>query len=177
LEKGKVFAAALSDESHQYAEIIRSAIEIVCLHEDRVAIQISAQGLCDILGMEFDPRLAGISLSSPIARGRGIRLVVPGEQKTKVVQRDERLVGLLAEADAARQLVLDQPNEPLSRIALTSGQCRTRLRRLLSVSFLAPSIVKDILAGAQPASLTHNQLLNFEAPLDWKQQRAALGFN
>ncbi|MDB5680263.1 MAG: hypothetical protein JWO16_68 [Sphingomonas bacterium] len=180
LEKAKVFAAALSDESHQYEEIVRPAIEIVCLHEDRIAIQLSAQGLCGILGMEFDPRLTGISLSYPVARvrrGRSIRLVVPGKQKPKVAQRDERLVSLLAEADAARQLVLDQPEEPLSRIAVTSGQCRTRLRRLLSVSFLAPSIVNDILAGTQPASLTYNRLLNFDAPLDWKQQRAVLGFD
>jgi hypothetical protein len=44
-------------------------------------------------------------------------------------------------------------------------------------SFLAPDIVAAILAGKQPAGLTANKLMaDTRLPLDWRDQRAALGF-
>jgi site-specific DNA recombinase len=45
------------------------------------------------------------------------------------------------------------------------------------LTFLAPDIVAAILAGKQPAGLTANKLMaDTRLPLDWTEQRSALGF-
>jgi site-specific DNA recombinase len=49
--------------------------------------------------------------------------------------------------------------------------------RLVRLAFLAPDIVAAILAGKQPAGLTANKLMaDTRLPLDWRDQRTALGF-
>jgi len=52
------------------------------------------------------------------------------------------------------------------------------LTRLISLAFLAPDIVTSILEGRQPAHLTAARLTRlYDLPLDWAEQRRALGFD
>jgi DNA invertase Pin-like site-specific DNA recombinase len=51
-----------------------------------------------------------------------------------------------------------------------------RFCRLLRLNYLAPDIVAAILAGAQPAGVTHGRLVHGFLPLDWDLQRRVLGF-
>jgi hypothetical protein len=90
--------------------------------------------------------------------------------------RDEKLVALLAEAQTARTLLLENPTRALSSIAAEKGKCRTRLGRLVMLSCLAPDIVTAIVEGRQPASLTPAKLLAAPLPLAWPDQRTLLGF-
>ncbi len=49
--------------------------------------------------------------------------------------------------------------------------------RIIQLAFLAPAIVKAILAGAQPIELTPRRLMRIgELPLEWHRQRRLLGF-
>ena len=49
--------------------------------------------------------------------------------------------------------------------------------RIVRLKFLAPDIVAAILAGKQPPELTANKLMaDTRLPLDWRDQRTALGF-
>ncbi len=49
--------------------------------------------------------------------------------------------------------------------------------RIARLAFLAPDIITAILEGRQPPSLTPRRLMKHAAiPLDWKDQRKALGF-
>jgi site-specific DNA recombinase len=50
---------------------------------------------------------------------------------------------------------------------------------LMRVSYLAPDIVRDILAGRQPPELSVKWLMRSsqKLPLDWGRQRAFLGMN
>ena len=49
--------------------------------------------------------------------------------------------------------------------------------RLIRLNYLAPDIVAAILGGKQPADLTANKLMaDTRFPVDWRAQRAALGF-
>jgi hypothetical protein len=49
--------------------------------------------------------------------------------------------------------------------------------RIVRLTFLAPDIVAAILAGKQPPELTANKLMaDKRLPLDWREQRTALGF-
>jgi hypothetical protein len=71
------------------------------------------------------------------------------------------------------------------RAELSAARCRrargtdhaSYATRLVRLAFLAPDIVTAILAGKQPAGLTANKLMaDTRLPLDWRDQRAALGF-
>jgi site-specific DNA recombinase len=49
--------------------------------------------------------------------------------------------------------------------------------RLMRLNFLAPDIVVAILNGRQPVGLTARKLMaDTRLPLEWPEQRAALGF-
>jgi len=50
------------------------------------------------------------------------------------------------------------------------------LRKLTALAFLAPDIQQAILAGQQPTHLTLAGLLSSSLPIDWDEQRRALGF-
>ena len=50
-------------------------------------------------------------------------------------------------------------------------------RVLVRISFLAPDIIAAILGGRQPRTLTRQKLARMtDLPLDWQEQRNALGF-
>lgn len=83
-------------------------------------------------------------------------------------------MALLAEAYAARQLVLDNPDTPLADLAKQQGKCRKHLTRMVELSCLAPDIVTAILAGKQPRALTAAKLRASQLPLSWEEQRSAL---
>jgi hypothetical protein len=62
-------------------------------------------------------------------------------------------------------------------LAAEEGISPTYATRLVRLTFLAPDIVAAILAGKQPAGLTANKLMaDTRLPLDWSEQRTALGF-
>ena len=88
--------------------------------------------------------------------------------------RDDKLIALLAEAHAARQLVLDNPETPLAELARQQGKCRKHLSQLIEPSCLAPAIVAAVHAGKQPALLTTAKLRSGTLPLSWSEQRALL---
>jgi site-specific DNA recombinase len=64
---------------------------------------------------------------------------------------------------------------------VSDERCRREIgsyaTRLLRLKFLAPDIVAAIAAGRQPPALTANKLMaDTRLPLDWGDQRKALGF-
>jgi hypothetical protein len=88
--------------------------------------------------------------------------------------RDDKLIALLAEAYAARQLVLSNPEIPLAELARQQGKCRKHLSQLIELSCLAPDIVEAVLAGKQPVALTDTKLRSSTLPLSWGEQHALL---
>jgi site-specific DNA recombinase len=116
--------------------------------------------------------------ATKVRRGHQLRLVIPGPEDLNATpaRRDEKLVALMAEAHAARQLILTQPDTSIASIAASLGKCRTRLAKLASLACLAPDIVTAIIQGRQPASLTSRSMLEAELPLAWPDQRRVLGF-
>jgi hypothetical protein len=153
----------------------------VVLAKDGIRISIAPASLLLVSGTEgVDASdTVPIELSCPTVRvrkGHELRLVIPGPQTEPVRVRDEKLVALLAEAQTARTLLLENPTRALSSIAAEKGKCRTRLGRLVMLSCLAPDIVTAIVEGRQPASLTPAKLLAAPLPLAWPDQRTLLGF-
>lgn len=52
------------------------------------------------------------------------------------------------------------------------------VKKIMPLAFLAPNIVEAIMTGKQPAHLTTQMLIRqMHIPLDWQEQRRALGFS
>ncbi len=99
------------------------------------------------------------------------------DSATDGVSPDPGLVGLLAEAFAARDLVLRNPDTTINQLAKREGRCRKQLGKLFRTSWLSPRIVEAILAGNQPSSLTRHKLLESDLPVDWDEQYMTMGLS
>lgn len=184
LAKADLTAATLRSGSIKAKHaIITRVLSLATLHEAQVELTLSPAGLAEILALALDPSLPSITLSVAALRqrrGHQIRLMIAGEGEaiqlvpTPKPARDDKLITLLAEAHAARRLVLESPERPLAELAKQRGKCRKHLSQLIELSCLAPDIVEAVLAGKQPGSLTTAKLRSSSLPLSWNEQRALL---
>lgn len=74
--------------------------------------------------------------------------------------RNERLVMLLAETLAAREMVIAAPEQSIEQIAVRTDTCRKRLTKLMKLSLLTPDVVRRMLDGREPGGLTRQRLLD-----------------
>ena len=128
----------------------------------------------DALGAASD---GGWAWSIPLPTRRPFR-----EAKLRIdaAANDERLSGdlldVVADAIAARRLVLASPELSLNQLAKREGRCRTQLARLLRLSWMSPRIIEAIAEGSQPKGLTRRGLLICDMPVDWADQERQFGF-
>ena len=169
--------------------VIETIVRRIDLAHDHIAICINGAGLRAQLGLPEAPSqdldayevdAQETVLHCPVIkvrRGHALRLILPpSTPSAPPQQRDDKLVQLVAEAHAARMLVMEHPAKAIATIATEHSRCRTRLAKLVGLSCLAPDIVTAIVEGRQPAKLTAKLLTNIDLPLSWQEQRAALGF-
>ena len=185
LAKADLAAATLRSGTTQAKhQIVATVLNQATLHEDRVELELSINGLAKLLAASLEQTVTPITLSVPALRqrhGHQIRLVIEGEGHASKPaptpapkpepQRDEKLVALLAEAYAARQLVLDNPDTPLVDLAKQHSKCRKHLSRMIKLSCLAPDIVTAIMSGEQSGGLSAAKLRSMDLPLSWAEQR------
>lgn len=93
------------------------------------------------------------------------------------IASDTSLIDVLKDAVAARQKLLADNDETLNEITARTTKSKGRMTALMRVSYLAPDIVSDILAGRQPPELSVKRLVRTSRnlPLDWASQRIFLG--
>ena len=116
-----------------------------------------------------------LSVAAELRRsGQGKRMVI-GNPHQPV--NDSSLVDVLKEAVAAREKLLADTDETLNEITVRTTKSKGRLTALTRLSYLAPDIVANILAGRQPPEISVKRLLRTsqDLPLDWPGQRAFLG--
>jgi site-specific DNA recombinase len=90
---------------------------------------------------------------------------------------DPALVRVLVRAHTCKARLLQSGEARLTETSRSEGISRSYLTRLARLAFLAPDIVCAILEGRQPTSLTAARLIRItQLPLDWSEQRKALGF-
>ena len=184
LGKADLAAATLrSGTARDKAELLPRLIERIDLREEGIDLTIDSGELAATLGIEVIAAAATdrFCLNLPatrVRRGHQLRLVIPGPQvlSGNPAARDEKLVALIAEAHAARKLLLASPERSIAAIAASHCRCRTRLGKLAALACLAPDIVTAIVEGHQPATLTARALQQIDLPLAWPDQRGLLGF-
>ncbi|TZG25973.1 recombinase family protein [Sphingomonas montanisoli] len=168
-----------SGPSTERNELLRSMINDVRLGENAIYVRCRRATLSGLVGgATEDEGLIEIETSATrVRRGHEVRLIIPGQEVPSVPSpaRDVKLISLLSEARAARDLILSMPDHSLNSIGRQTGRCRTRLRQLFTISYLAPDIVQAILDGKQPAKLSSGTLLEVKLPIAWVDQRRLLG--
>lgn len=169
-------------QSHAKQDVLQNLLGGVQLHEDHVDISIdpakfaAAQGMDQSVSLTSSPYIIACE-AVRVRRGHELRLIIPSSAVAPIAaSRDEKLIGLLAEAHAAAELISANSELPLAKIAAQQGKCRTRLGKLVALSCIAPDIVTAIAQGRQPATLNAKRLMQLTLPVDWVGQRAMLGF-
>ena len=153
-------------------DLTRSIVIRVALSVDRIDVAITVLQLARALGLpqgfedETDAKLV-MSIAAQLRRaGQGKRLVI-GEPNHAT--SDSSLAEVLQEAFAAREKMLADTSETLNEITSRITKSKGRLTALMRLSYLAPEIIADILAGRQPPELSVKRLLRTsqDLPLDW----------
>ena len=172
----------LTTPPQELRDLTRTIVTRVALSVDRIDVKIRVKQLAQALGIsvnagnEASPTV-DLSIAAQLRRaGQGKRLVI-GEPNVNT--SDASLVDFLKEALAARQKLLADTTETLNEITSRTTKSKGRMTALMRVSYLAPDIVSDILAGRQPPELSVKRLVRTSQnlPLDWGSQRAFLGMS
>jgi site-specific DNA recombinase len=155
---------------------LRSLVERVDVHDDRVDIAVTATLL--LASQPCPDAIPGWTITAEatrVRRGRNVRLVLGGAGTPD--NQDDRLISLMVEARQANDLLFASEGDALDAVAATAGHSRKHFSRLVRLAYLAPDIVGRILDGDQPVTLTRLKMLTAaEIPLDWNQQRLMFGF-
>ena len=153
------------------------------MHEERVEITLSISRLVDVLrGVPVDLPQAmesenSVVLSVPARlkrAGMGMKMVVEGKREAKP---DPGLIKLIIKAHEYQEKLVKGRVSSLSEIAEREGVSGSYITRVIRLSFLAPDIIKAIILGNHPPTLTAASLNRASRlPLDWEEQRKTLGF-
>jgi site-specific DNA recombinase len=178
--------------------IFRPMIVRVQVHLDRIDVDLSAERLVErLLGTNNSdaspakgvslPRRADddadstevvvrLSLAAQLKRtGKEMKFVVEGDGTER--SADPGLVRLIVRAHSLSRRLAENPGSSLEDVASQQSMGGPYAARLIRLNYLAPDIVAAILDGKQPVALTATKLMaDTRLPLDWRAQRAALGF-
>jgi hypothetical protein len=153
------------------------------LHSDRLEVEARVPGLIEETGTELsDDGRDSLELPltitiSTVRAGREVRLLLPPSPRSGNGRHDAALIALVAKAWTARQALMSNPGISVDEAAAGMALKADYFRVLLRISFLAPDVATAILEGRQPTALTRQKLVRMtEFPLEWEEQRVALGF-
>jgi site-specific DNA recombinase len=136
-------------------------------NESRPRARASAESAGRILTLIVPARLR--------RAGKEMRIVL--EDRSDSAAPDPSLLRLLIRANAIRDRLLADRSLTLEEIAKEEKMVASYATRLFRLTLLAPNIVGAILNGDQPPELTARKLMDdTRLPLDWNEQRRALGF-
>ena len=104
-------------------------------------------------------------------------IVPPSNASDPSALRDDRLVALIAEGRVTMALIRANPDKSIPILAAEHKRCRIRMAKVAKLGCLAPDIVTAIIEGSQPLKLTPGKLLAADLPINWDEQKRALGFS
>jgi site-specific DNA recombinase len=176
-------------------QLVRSILVRAQVHADRIDLDIGSARLVSwLLNDSAGEGIAeGNRTSSANADGCEaalIRLIIraslkrTGKEMTFIVEgvtnaapADTTLIRLLVRGQKIAKRLFEPNCPPLEAVAREEEITASYATRIVRLAFLAPDIVAAILAGNQPTGLTANKLMaDTRLPLDWRDQRVALGF-
>jgi site-specific DNA recombinase len=168
--------------------VLGASIARIEVHPERLDLQLSPSRLADLLGCDpskLHARAQGakdtgerlrLSVRAQLRRvGLGMKMIVAGARSS---EPDPSLIKLFIKAYDLQGRLLRGNYASIAEFARRQGMSESHITRHLRLAFVAPDIVKAILAGQHPPTLTAAMLIkDTRLPLAWPAQRAALGFD
>jgi len=165
--------------SNNRRKVITKLIRRIDLAREHITFQFNSIKLMKKLGMttkNLDAN-AQIKLVHPVQiRRRGVEssLIIGEENQSNNL--DAKLIKTIARSHYWFEQLKSGKLTSVTEIANASNMAPGDVSRLLPLAFLSPKIVKMILNGQQPPSLTTDQLVRFapKLPLSWDRQQDQL---
>ena len=112
-----------------------------------------------------------------IKRRGGRKVVIPAQEvpEAQAPEHHEPILNALARAYHWQRLLDEGRMSSGVEIARQEGLNQSYVNELLRLTLLSPQIVRALLAGRQPKTLTLRWLKNHELPADWAEQREVFG--
>ena len=107
-----------------------------------------------------------------IKRHGGRKVVIPAAAGDKVPEHDAPMLTALSRAFHWQRLIDEGIVSSGSDIARREGLHQTTVNELLRLTLLSPTLVRSILDGRQPKTLSLLWLKNNLPPSDWGEQHA-----
>ena len=176
------------NNAQEVRALLQAVLHRVSVHPDGIRLELSPYALKNWLLGKLGPQQsasASDDTAAPLViridaafRRRGVesRFVLNGGSARRGFP-DANLTALSPEPTAACRC---SPQAASDRWMQPQGRClpASEVSRILPLAFLAPDIVRAILAGDQPVTLTAERLKRLPSlPLDWRAQRRLLGFS
>ncbi len=171
-------------------QMLLGMLSRVSLHADRIDLHVRPNRLPQLLTDGPDASLETISnkleatalilsVQASLRRaGKEIAMVL-GADPAAAPAADPAMMRLILRARSMWAKVQRGEVAGLGDLALQEGVSGSYASRLIRLAFLAPDVLTAIMNGRQPAELSAAALLQEcrrGLPLDWQQQRDALGF-
>jgi hypothetical protein len=166
-----------------------SLIARIEAHSDHVDIHIAPSRIADVLRgnySELPPAYGAderndyliLTVQARLKRsGKEMKMLIDGERYPGRGGPDPGLVRLIVRAHYLKEKLISSGGASLRKIAKRESVESSYFTRIVRLAFLAPDITKAILNGCQPPEFTASRLMrDTRYPLDWKEQRKALGF-
>ncbi len=123
-----------------------------------------------------EPKLTTV-IPVRIKRHGGRKVVIPAPEtpEAQAPEHHEPILNALARAYHWQRLLDEGRMTSGVEIARQEGLNQSSVNELLRLTLLSPPIVRALLAGRQPKTLTLRWLKNHEIPADWEVQREVFG--
>jgi len=160
--------------------LVRDIIDQVIIGADRIDVRVSRAKIAATLqarvqgNTELEPVV--LSVEAKLRRaGKGKRLVIANGASAEV---NQGIIELIKEAFSIRNQLLSGSDDSIEAMSARLGMNKFRLTSLVRLSYLAPGIIRALLAGRHPIELTPTRLLRLskDLPHDWQEQCQFLGF-
>lgn len=174
----EIHSDGIKQDVRKRAEFVRNVVRRVSIRPQSIQVELHRAAVASALAEEtivFLPQAVPyvLTIAAALKRaGKGKRIVIEADGPGV----DPALVKLLRDAFSMWQAVCGDAGANHESAAWTSTY-RARRIALLRLSYLAPSVVRTILNGQQPADLSAKRLmaLSKDLPFDWSAQPAYLG--
>ena len=149
-----------------------SAVDRVDLQDGSLTIALDKTVLSQELGIGIESfELGELIFCVPFnLRRRGVesRFVLGGQSS----KPDTTLIANIARSNQWLDRIKN--GESVDHIADSENTTKKRVQQTLNFAFLAPDIVRDVIAGKQPIGLTSTWIATHELPICWDKQRTLI---
>ncbi len=178
--RAAAWAQQLQSTPEERQRLIRSLLTKITVTPSGIELTLTPTGLLEGLGGTDLPNteLSSIRWHVPATLkrcGMAMRLMIEGQRQATAP--DKKQLALIHQGRAWRDLLISGEVKNIGEIAQRHNVTRTFVTRTIYRACLATDIIRALINGTQPTTLTSEVIKHaVPLPLAWHEQRTLLGF-